>query len=388
MISPHHKNNLQPLRPQSPERLGMAVPRGSLVSIVGVGPFASIERDKRQPVRSVAHVFVTGKTKLHEATLATRFGHRHYSRLGLKVPKGVPSTLGIPQLSPKHRYDRPVLSSRQCLNQLTCRHRGEKTLNPLAVALNRLEQSLKLNEQHAQQLRLGSHHVLGHLELRFIHFLPQLLTARLTQMMLTLGKAVPGPAAKLGEGRWSWILFEKIQGDLRFEIGKNLQGPGIVLFERAIELVEQPTLLAHQAEVIPSDHLKLLGLIGVGLKRSQMRMIGPNKLRQHVSIKGIALGLANAKPIPDPIQRLGIDRKNHHPVVQQKLHNPPLRLLNGRPKLDFFRPTLVEPATKLAHPFWTLYHLHLGYLLALGIADPHLMKFIGPIHSQIVSRHL
>jgi len=92
MISPHHKDNLEPLRPQSPERLGMAVSLGSLIPIVGVGPFALVERDKRQPVRGV-HVLVTGKTKLYRTALAVRFGHRHHARLGLKVAKRLPATL-------------------------------------------------------------------------------------------------------------------------------------------------------------------------------------------------------------------------------------------------------------------------------------------------------
>src|SRR5574341_578563 len=387
MVSPHHKDNLQPLGSQCPKRLGMAMPLGPLVPIVGVGPFASIERGKRQPVRGVAHLLVTGKTTLHETALATRFGHRHRSRLGLKMPKGFPVTLGIPQLSPKHGHDRPVLSSRQRLHQLSYRHGGEKTFNPLAVALHRFNQALKLNEQHTQQLRLGSDHMVRDRQLKLMELVPQLVTARLTQMMLALGKTLPVPAAKLRERLWGWIPFEKIPRDLRFQIAKDLQGPRVVLFERDLELIEQPSFLAHQAVVIPSEQLKLLGLMGVGLQRSQVSMIGPNKLRQNVSVKRITLGLAHAKPIPDPIQRLGIDRINRHPVIQKKLHNPPVRLLDGRPKFYLFRLTLVEPAAKLAHPFWTLDHLHLDYLLALWITDPHLMKLIRPIHSQIVSRH-
>ena len=38
MISPHHKDNLEPLCCQSPKRLGMAFPSSALVSIVFVSP--------------------------------------------------------------------------------------------------------------------------------------------------------------------------------------------------------------------------------------------------------------------------------------------------------------------------------------------------------------
>ena len=45
----------------------------------------------------------------------------------------------------------------------------------------------------------------------------------------------------------------------------------------------------------------------------------------------------------------------------------------------------MEPTAKLAQARRALLDFHLSYLLALGIADPYLMKFISPIHSQIVS---
>ena len=142
-----------------------------------------------------------------------------------------------------------------------------------------------------------------------------------------------------------------------------------------------------QPVVISSEHLKLLGLFGVGLKSAQMNMIGSKKFRQHISIEGIALGLAHAKPISGPIQGLRVDRIDHHPMIQQKIDNPPLGLLDGRPKLYLFCLTFMEPTAKLAHALGTLLNLHLGYFVALGIADPYLVKFISPIHSQIVSLH-
>ena len=88
-----------------------------------------------------------------------------------------------------------------------------------------------------------------------------------------------------------------------------------------------------QPVVIAGEHLKLLSLLGVGLQSAQMNMIGPQKFRQYIRIKRIALGLAHAKPIPGPIQRLGIDRIDHHSMIQKKIHDPPVGLLDGCPKL-------------------------------------------------------
>ena len=119
MISPHDKNNLEPLRSQSSKGLRMAVPFAPLVAIVFVRPLTSIERVKRKPVRGVAQQLITGKTKLYDTALATGFGYRHSTRLGLKVTKRLPATLGITELSPKHGHGGATFSSRQRLNKLS-----------------------------------------------------------------------------------------------------------------------------------------------------------------------------------------------------------------------------------------------------------------------------
>src|SRR5437867_2223318 len=385
MISPHDKNYLQPLCSQSSECFGMAVSFSPLVTIVFLRPLTAIERVKRKPIRGVAQQLIAGITKLYHTALATRFGYRDSTRLGLEVAKGLPSTLSISQLSPKHGYGGPTFSSRQRANKFSRRHRGEKTFNLLAVALYRLSQRPELDGEHQKQLRLGSDYVLGNRQLRLTKLLPQLLTALLAEVVLALGKAVPLATGKVRQSPWGGILLEKIQRNLRFQIRKDLQRPRVILFERHLDLVKEPSLVTPQPVVIAGEHLKLLSLFGVRLKSAQMSMIGPQKLCQHIRIKGIALGLAHAEPISGPIHSLGIDRIDHNSMVQKKINDPPVGLFDGSPKLYLFRLTLVEPATQFAHALGTLLCLHLCYFFALKITDPKLVKFIGPIHSHIVS---
>src|ERR1700741_16553 len=348
MISPHDKNNLEPLRSQSSKGLRMAVPFAPLVAIVFVRPLTSIERVKRKPVRGVAQQLITGKTKLYDTALATGFGYRHSTRLGLKVTKRLPATLGITELSPKHGHGGATFSSRQRLNKLSCRHRGEKTFDPIAVVLHRLSQRPELDDEHQKQLRLGSDYVLGNLKLRLAKLLPQLFTALLAKTMFTLGKTVPVATGKLSQSPWGGIPLEKVQRDLRFQIRKDFQRPRVIFFERYLDLIKQPSFVPPQPVMIPGEHLKLLRLFGVGLKSTQMNVIGSKKFRQYIGVKGITLGLAHAKAISGSIQRLGIDRINHHCVVQKKIDDSSLGLLNGRPKLYTFAFALMEPATKLA----------------------------------------
>src|SRR5713226_2913596 len=386
-ISPHDKDNLEPLCSQSPERLMMVVSFSPLIPIVSVRPLTAVEGDKRKPVRGVAQLLVTGKTKLYDPALAARFGHRDHSRLSLKVPKRFPSPWSIPKLSPNHRYDGSTLCSRQLLNKLSCRHRGEKTFNLLVVLLCRSERSLQLIEQHLDQLRLGSDHVLGNHKLRLFKLLPQLSTTCFTEMVLKLSESVPLLVAKLREGGWGRIVLEKIYCQPRFQIGKNLQGPRIVLFEGHLKLMEEPSFLPHHALLIAAEHLKLLGLLGIRLKGSQVSVIGPDKFREHAGVKGVALRLAHSKPIPSPIHGLGIDRVKHDPVVQKKIHNPPMGFLDPSPKLAPFSSSLIKPAPQLRHPFRGLFDLHLRYLLPVLITHVELVHSVCPVHSHIVSLH-
>src|SRR5207244_6879309 len=84
---------------------------------------------------------------------------------------------------------------------------------------------------------------------------------------------------------------------------------------------------------------------------------------------------------------LRIHRLTLHPVIEQKVYDAPLRLLNGRPKLKSLGSFLVEPAPDLCQPLRTLLHFHLSYLLPLLIAYVDLVQAVSPIHSHVVSFH-
>src|SRR5262245_28510626 len=387
MISPHDKDNLKPLRSQSSKCLRMTVPFSALLPIGLVRPLTSSERVKRKPVDGMSQMLVTGKAKNYHVALATRLGYGNSARLSLKVSKGLPTIVGIAQLSPKLGDGGPAFSSRQGLYQLSCRHRGEKTFDFLAVAFHLWDQGLKLNHQRQQEFSFGSNNVFGNRQLSLTELLPKLVRAHLTEMMVVLGKSVPAPAVKLRESLRGGIRFEKISRDLALQIAKNLQRPRVVLFEGDPDLMKKPRFLTHESLVIPTEHLKFLRLHRAGLKSSKMHMISSKKLRQYIGIKGVALRLAHAKAIPGPIQCFGINRVDQHCVIEKKIYNPPVRLLDRRPQLYLFSFSLMEPSTEFAHGFGLLKHLHLDYFLALWVADPNLVEFFSPIHSQIVSFH-
>src|SRR6266542_1416933 len=344
MVSPHHKDNLEPLGPQGAQRLVMAMTFIPLSPVVELSPLTVVDRDKGKPVHRVAQMLVTCEAKVYDPTFATGFGHWHRSRLGLKMARGLPATLGIAELGPDGRHQGSAFSARQRLGKLSGRARGEKTLDPVVIDLHRFDRSPKLLDEDLDQLRLSSDHMLGDGKLRLVKLPPQRLTALFTEMMLRGGKAIELFTFKCTEMSRGRILLEKVQSNLGLQVPKNLQGPGIILFERGGELIEQATLVAPHSALIPTEHFKLLGFLRARSKRFQVRLIGSHKLCQHIGIKRITLRAAHPIAISHSIHRLGIDRVNLHPVIEQKVYDASRRLLNGRPKLKSLGSFLVEPA--------------------------------------------
>src|SRR4249920_2709457 len=197
-------------------------------------------------------MLVTGEAKMYDTTFAASFGHRYRSRLGLKMARGLPATRGIAELGPDRRHQGSAFCARQRLGKLSGRARSEKTLDLVVIDLHRFDRSPKLLDEDLNPLGLGSDHMLGHRKLRLVKLLPQLLTALFTDMMLLGGKAIELFTFKCTEMSRGRILLEKIQGDLSFQVVKDLQGPGIILFERGGELIEQPRFVAPHSALIPT----------------------------------------------------------------------------------------------------------------------------------------
>src|SRR3989441_8828676 len=190
MVSPHQKDNLEPLGPQGAQRLVMAMAFIPLPPVVELSPLTVVERDEGKPVHGVTQMLVTGKTKVYDTTFATGFSHRYRARLGLKMARGFPATLGIAELGRDRRHQGSAFCARQRLGKLSGRARGEKTLDLMVIDLHRFDRSPKLLDEDLDQLGLGSDHMLGHRKLRFVKLLPQLLTALFAEVMLLSGKAV------------------------------------------------------------------------------------------------------------------------------------------------------------------------------------------------------
>src|SRR5713226_4607608 len=334
----------------------------------------------------MAHLFVACIAKVHHFSLAASLGDRDRSRMGLKMPKRFPPTFCISQLSPNRRDHRAASASRQLLSQLSCRHEGEKTLHLLPVLLYGSNQNLQLLYQHLHQLRLGSDYMIRDRKLCLAQPLPQIGTALLSHTVLPR-KALPLLETQPTQSLWCWILLEKIQSHRGVQGPKALYRPHVVFFERHLQLIEYPRLVPHEPLMISREDLKLLGLLGVGLQRPQMQVVGAQKLTEHPGIKRIALRTALPKPIPRPIQSLGVDRVDQYPVIQNKIHNPPLGLLYGRPKLDPFASSLIEPTTKLCHLLHSLLQPHLGHLFTSLISHRHRMHPVSQIDPQVVSSH-
>src|SRR5882757_7749057 len=135
-------------------------------------------------------MFIASEAEMDHMALTTGLSHRHRTRLGLKMARGLPATRSIAKFGPDSRNQGSAFSARQRLGKLSSRARDEKTLDLVVVGLHRFDRSSELIDKHLDQLRFGSDHMRGYPQLRLVKLHPQLLTALLTQMMLLGSKAV------------------------------------------------------------------------------------------------------------------------------------------------------------------------------------------------------
>src|SRR5215470_11501444 len=78
---PHDEDDLQPFRPQRPERLVMRVAPRPLLLVVRAGPGAGEQREEGHLVDHVPQRLVAGEAEVDAAVLAAPFRHGHGARL-------------------------------------------------------------------------------------------------------------------------------------------------------------------------------------------------------------------------------------------------------------------------------------------------------------------
>src|SRR6516165_1778346 len=149
-------------------------------------------------------------------------------------------------------------------------------------------------------------------------------------------------------------------------------------------LTDQARLLADLPLAVLREELDLLGCLRARQQGSQARVIRAQELGQHPGIKRIILRPSLPKPIPGPVQRLGIHRIDHDAMVEQEIHHPALGPLNGRPELESLRSPLVQLPAPLAQALRRVRHGACGDLRAALIRDPHRVGLIRPVDTEIV----
>src|SRR2546422_11049526 len=86
----------------------------------------------------------------------------------------------------------------------------------------------------------------------------------------------------------------------------HLERPWIVGFQRSRQLVDQARLLPDMPAVVLREVLELLGHLRARLQGLEVPVIRAEEVGQHPRVKRVTLGRTGPKPIPGPVQRLGI----------------------------------------------------------------------------------
>src|SRR5215831_20564411 len=135
---PHDEDDLQPLRPQRPERLAVRVSPGALLVIVRAGPFTRAQREERHVFDHVPQCLVTRVAELDDPLLlAASLRHRDGAGLRLQMAKRLPSTRRVPEASPERRRGNAVLTDREGSCPLRGRYVREKILDSPPVLCDR-----------------------------------------------------------------------------------------------------------------------------------------------------------------------------------------------------------------------------------------------------------
>src|SRR6516164_7112648 len=151
------------------------------------------------------------------------------------------------------------------------------------------------------------------------------------------------------------------------------------------ELVDQARLLPNLPLAVLRQELELLGGVRARLEGPQARVIRAEEVGQHPGVKRIALRRTLAKPIPGPVQRLGIHRVDQDAMVEQEIHHPALGPLNRGPELEPVRPPLVQLPAPLAQALRGVRHRARGDLRPALIHHPDRMGLICPVDAEIVA---
>ncbi len=98
---PHDEDDLQPFRPQRPERLVMRVAPRPLLVVVRPGPVAGEQREEGHLVNHVPQRLVAGEAEVDDPLLAAAFRHGHGAGLRLQMAKRLPPSGGVPPGGPR-----------------------------------------------------------------------------------------------------------------------------------------------------------------------------------------------------------------------------------------------------------------------------------------------
>src|SRR5437868_10082461 len=276
-----------------------------------------------------------------------------------------------------------LASSGQAAEDLVVFMAQKKLLDLLLIGSDLLQQGQELNDQGYRQTRFcpGGDRIssqAGLMQLREElggHFRGRGVASRLEDLADLLNRS--GLCCFQGG-----IGLQKQQSRALLQLGKEVQGDGIIGFQAGRQLIDQAGLHLNQAILITRKSLEFGDLFTFGRESVQIREIGSPSLRQQIGIDSIGLG-ARGRALP--VNRAWIDGIHWPPLFQQERKKQAVVGLNhaGHLFLVLAAQRARKPGIQLVKSFWGMGNTDRTELSPSFVKNQSLMLLVCPIDTSI-----
>jgi hypothetical protein len=185
-------------------------------------------------------------------------------------------------------------------------------------------------------------------------------------------QALFAEAARVGR---AGVALAEGEPDRAVDVGEDAPSAGPERVELGAQPVGQRD--ARRDEILAGAHERAQGdgLVARGRQGGESVAVGARELAQHEAVEGVGLAGGGAEAVARGLDLVGVNRQHGDPGGQQPTHEQSIRTLD-RDQLDGVR---AEQRQKRLDAVLVMAEAPLRKRGPVGIADTHVVPFVGPV---------